>query len=131
MILPRDTERAKAAPGGRRSWSLPASKGSRNMLVSRVARVIAVALLLVFAVPRSAIAAGPAGSKPLASAAASAAPPSHEPEPPPENRLPWKEGPTKVDLGHELDLDLPEPYVFLGMPEAGRVLEKLGNFHNE
>jgi uncharacterized membrane-anchored protein len=101
------------------------------MLVSRVARVIAVALLLVFAVPRSAIAAGPAGSKPLASAAASAAPPSHEPEPPPENRLPWKEGPTKVDLGHELDLDLPEPYVFLGMPEAGRVLEKLGNFHNE
>jgi uncharacterized membrane-anchored protein len=101
------------------------------MLVSRVARVIAVALLLVLAVPPSAIAAGPAGSKPLASAAASAAPPSHEPEPPPENRLPWKEGPIKVDLGHELDLDLPEPYVFLGMPEAGRVLEKLGNFHNE
>lgn len=98
------------------------------MLVHRVARVIAVALLLVFAIAPSALAAG---SSPPASAAASAAPPSHDPEPPPENRLPWKEGPTRIDLGHELDLDLPEPYVFLGMPDAGRLLEKLGNFHNE
>jgi uncharacterized membrane-anchored protein len=103
------------------------------MLVARLARVIAVALLLAFAGSSTARAAGPAGSKPsaAASSAASDAPPSYAPEPPPEARIPWKEGPIKVDLGHDLDLDLPEPYVFLGMPDAGRLLEKLGNFHNE
>lgn len=98
------------------------------MLVARLARVIAVALLVAFATSSPASAAG---SAPSASAAASAAPPSYALEPPPEKRVPWQEGPTKVDLGHDLDLDLPEPYVFLGMPDAGRLLEKLGNFHNE
>lgn len=105
------------------------------MLVARLARVIAVAVLLVLAASPPAKAAGGAGSKPVASApaasaAASAAPPAST-EVAPEARLPWKHGPTKVDLGHELDLDLPEPYVFLGMPEAGRLMEKLGNLHNE
>lgn len=129
--MPRDTERAKWAPGAAAGVVLARLERSRNMLVARLARVIAVALLLVFAVSPSARAAGPAESKPLASAAASAAPPSRELEAPAENRFAWKEGPTRIDLGHELDLDLPEPYVFLGMPDAGRLLEKLGNFHHE
>lgn len=106
------------------------------MLLARFARVIAVALLLILATSPSAKAAGGSGSKPVAvasasaSAASSAAPPVTD-EVAPENRLPWKQGPTKIDLGHDLDLDLPEPYVFLGMPEAGRLMEKLGNLHNE
>jgi len=43
----------------------------------------------------------------------------------------WKPGPQKIDLGHELALDLPEAYVFLGMPEASKLMEKNGSFHNE
>jgi uncharacterized membrane-anchored protein len=107
-------------------------EGFRNMLIARLARVIAVALLVIVAASPPAKAAGGSGSKPVASAsaAASAAPPASA-EVAPEARLPWKQGPTKIDLGHELDLDLPEPYVFLGMPEAGRLMEKLGNLHNE
>jgi uncharacterized membrane-anchored protein len=45
--------------------------------------------------------------------------------------IPWQPGPTNVSLGHDVDLNLPEPYVFLGMPEASKLMEKLGNFHNE
>jgi uncharacterized membrane-anchored protein len=100
------------------------------MLIARLARVIAAVLLLVLLVSPSARAAGAQGSKPVASAAASAMPPA-EVASAPENQLPWKQGPSKIDLGHDLDLDLPEPYVFLGMPDAARVMEKLGNLHNE
>lgn len=45
--------------------------------------------------------------------------------------LPWKIGPQPLDLGHGVSLALPEGYRFLGQPEAGRVMEKMGNLHNE
>jgi uncharacterized membrane-anchored protein len=51
-----------------------------------------------------------------------------EPSGPP---LPWKAGPTALDLPHEVKVDLPDGYQFLGMPEAGQVLERMGNLHNE
>jgi len=64
-----------------------------------------------------------AGGKPPAPA------PSAAPAPPP-SEFQWTAGPTKVNLGHELDLTLPEEYLFLGMPQADKLLQKLGSFHN-
>jgi uncharacterized membrane-anchored protein len=93
---------------------------------------IALALVLFALVSPSTALAGPPAKKaaPVASASASAsAAPEEQPAPKPE--FMWREGPMKVDLGHDLDIDLPEGYGFLGMPEAKRLMEKLGNFHNE
>jgi uncharacterized membrane-anchored protein len=45
--------------------------------------------------------------------------------------LPWKLGPAAIDLGHDVKLDVPQGYQFLGQPEAGKQLEKMGNLHNE
>jgi uncharacterized membrane-anchored protein len=44
---------------------------------------------------------------------------------------PWKPGPAKIELGHELTLDLPGSDIFLGMPDAAKLLEKNGSFRNE
>jgi uncharacterized membrane-anchored protein len=46
-------------------------------------------------------------------------------------QLPWQAGPRSLDLGHEIELDLPASYSFLAQPEAGKLLEKMGNLHNE
>ncbi|HEX2870651.1 MAG TPA: DUF2167 domain-containing protein [Polyangiaceae bacterium] len=46
-------------------------------------------------------------------------------------RLPWQPGPKPLDLGHGIKLDLPEGFAFLGKPEAGQLMEKMGNLHNE
>jgi uncharacterized membrane-anchored protein len=62
-----------------------------------------------------------------APAAPSAGQESAEQGPP----LPWRVGPAPVELGHGVRLDLPAGYQFLGMPEAGQQLEKMGNLHNE
>ncbi len=45
--------------------------------------------------------------------------------------LPWQMGPAALTLEHEVKLDLPAGYQFLAQPDAGRVMEKLGNLHNE
>jgi uncharacterized membrane-anchored protein len=45
--------------------------------------------------------------------------------------LPWKLGPTKIDLGHDLALDLKPEHRFLPPTEARAVLEKMGSFHND
>lgn len=75
----------------------------------------------------------------LSSAPASAHPdPSDPPAAPapegsaaPREELPWKHGPLALELGHEVKLALPAGYQFLGEPDAGRILEKMGNLHNE
>jgi len=96
------------------------------MLVSRLALLLA---LLTLSIPSIAL-AGP--KKPTPAATASAAATSAPAEPPATKpELAWREGPVKVDLGHELDLDLPGTYGFLGMPDAKKLMEKLGNFHND
>lgn len=101
----------------------------------RFVRALALIVLLVtLGVPEAARAAPPtAGARgaPAPADTASDAPAAEEPEEAPVNGLHLQPGPTKIDLGHELELDLPEAYVFLGMPEAGKLLEKLGNLHNE
>ena len=43
----------------------------------------------------------------------------------------WQEGPKKIELGHDIQIDLPEHYIFLGMPDADRLMRKLGNFYND
>jgi uncharacterized membrane-anchored protein len=45
--------------------------------------------------------------------------------------LPWKPGPAQIELGHQLSLALPEGDLFLAQPEAGQLLAKNGNLHNE
>jgi uncharacterized membrane-anchored protein len=86
--------------------------------------------LLALAFPARALAAPPA-KKPAPAATAAPAAADLADAPPPKPEFAWKEGPAKIDLGHELDLDLPEPYGYLGMPDAKKLMEKLGNFHNE
>lgn len=43
----------------------------------------------------------------------------------------WKSGPTPLSLPHGVEVQLPEGYRFLGMPEAGDLMKKLGNLYNE
>lgn len=75
--------------------------------------------------PKGAPSAAPAASSAPAPADSAAADPSGEPQ------LPWKAGPMPLELGHDLSLELPTGYVFLGMPDAAKLLEKNGSFHNE
>ncbi|WP_375769410.1 DUF2167 domain-containing protein [Archangium gephyra] len=51
-----------------------------------------------------------------------------EPEPVAFN---WQPGPQKVELGHELTLDLPAEHVFLAKAEAMKLLEMNGSFYND
>jgi uncharacterized membrane-anchored protein len=74
-----------------------------------------------------------------AQAAAPEAPPkttATESPPPPDPEMAAmlakvKPGPAKLTLGHDVTVDLPAGFSFLGMPEAGKALEKSGVFHNE
>jgi uncharacterized membrane-anchored protein len=43
----------------------------------------------------------------------------------------WQPGPRKVELGHELTLDLPAEHVFLEKAEAAKLLEMNGSFYND
>ena len=45
--------------------------------------------------------------------------------------LPWQEGPKTIAIGQGVKLALPEARRFLGQPDAGRLMEKFGNLHNE
>ena len=62
----------------------------------------------------------------LAIAPASSPPPAAAEQP-----MHWQPGPKKIDLGYDLSLELPAAHVFLGMPDASRLLEANGAFHNE
>lgn len=45
--------------------------------------------------------------------------------------LPWKIGPAPLSLPHDVRIELPAGYQFLAQPEAGQLMEKMGNLHNE
>ncbi|MGO8996898.1 MAG: DUF2167 domain-containing protein [Polyangiaceae bacterium] len=72
--------------------------------------------------PTSAATSSAMSSSPASSDTAAA-----DAEPP----LPWKEGPQVIDLGHGATMALPEGRRFLGMPEAAKVMKKLGNLNTE
>jgi uncharacterized membrane-anchored protein len=74
------------------------------------------------------------GAKAPAPAASAAASPSEDApsdDQPSEPRLPWQVGPSKIDLGHDLSLDLKAEHRFLPSKEAAKVLEQMGSFHND
>lgn len=106
------------------------------MLIIRLAR--SLALVFAFLTVTAIAAAGPqrkSGKPPPAASAspvatAAAAPADDAPAPAPQG-LPWKMGPAQIDLGHDLTVDMSDAYVFLGMPEAGKLMESVGVFHNE
>jgi uncharacterized membrane-anchored protein len=49
----------------------------------------------------------------------------------PPLHLNWKSGPQTFDLGHDLSLVLPEGDAFVDGPDASKLLERNGGFHNE
>jgi uncharacterized membrane-anchored protein len=49
----------------------------------------------------------------------------------PDAPLPWREGPSAISLGHQIELALPDGYQFLGLPHAETVMTQLGNLYNE
>lgn len=53
------------------------------------------------------------------------------PPPAPEPQFHWKQGPQPIELGHQIRMDLPAHYIFLGMPEADTLLKRFGGLHNE
>lgn len=65
-----------------------------------------------------------------AEAPAKAAAPDGAEAPATGPRLPWQPGPKPLDLGHGIKLDLPEGFLFLAQPEAGKLMEQMGNFNN-
>jgi uncharacterized membrane-anchored protein len=81
---------------------------------------VMVALLAATAVSKP---GDPAGAPPAGAATGAPA------EPAPE----WKpiEGPAKVELGHDLQLALPEGFLYLDPPQAKKLMEKNGNFWND
>ncbi len=108
------------------------------MLTIRLAR--SLALLLTILTIAATAAAGPprkagkpvpaATAAPTAAATAAAAPTDDAP-PPAQQGPRWKPGPAQIDLGHDLTVDMPDAYIFLPMPDAGKLMESVGTFHNE
>jgi len=45
--------------------------------------------------------------------------------------LPWQLGPAALSLEHGIKLDLPAGYQFVGQPQAGVVMQKMGNLYND
>jgi uncharacterized membrane-anchored protein len=65
-------------------------------------------------------------------AADSAAPAEAPPEPGASGgEIPWQPGPKPIDLGHGAKLDLPDSHAFLAQPDAGKLMEKMGNLYND
>jgi uncharacterized membrane-anchored protein len=67
----------------------------------------------------------------LLSSLAFAGPPPSAPPSATETPYNWQLGPKPLSLGHEVQLQLPAGYVFLGMPDADRFLKKNGSFDNQ
>ncbi|HVH46768.1 MAG TPA: DUF2167 domain-containing protein [Labilithrix sp.] len=86
-----------------------------------------VGILLFFS--RPALASDPAD--PTSDPASSSGDADEGAPPDPVANLPWKSGPAPLDLGHGVTVALPAGYRFLGQPDAGRLMTKLGNLHNE
>ncbi len=69
--------------------------------------------------------AAPSASSDAVAPDAAAAPPEAS------EALPFQPGPRALDLGHGIKLDLPESHAYLAQPDAGKLMEKMGNLHNE
>lgn len=96
--------------------------------MAKLVRAIGVACAFTLGSVTAAYAA-PADKDTAAAAPAGSAEAPAEAEAGPQ--LPWQEGPKPIDLGHGVKLDLPETHAFLGMPQAGELMKKMGNLYNE
>jgi len=102
-----------------------------NRLARSFSLVLAFLTLTALAAAAPQRKAGKAQPVPTALPAATAsAAPADEPAATAEGPH-WKPGPAPIDLGHDLSVEMPEPYIFLAMPEAGKLLESFGTLHNE
>jgi len=81
---------------------------------------------LALAVPALRVAAAPPAPTPSDEAQANTQGEADSPE-----TLPWKPGPAALEIGHGVQLQLPADYQFLGQPEAGQLMTKLGNLYND
>jgi uncharacterized membrane-anchored protein len=88
-----------------------------------LARVLGLTSMLLLSAPRASFAAAP---EPSAAAASTEAPPEVGAE-----AIPFQPGPKTIELGHGLKLDLPESHAYLAQPDAGKLMEKMGNLHND
>jgi uncharacterized membrane-anchored protein len=100
--------------------------------IKRALTTLALACL-VLATPLALAAPEKARSTQGAPAAASAEAATPEPAvgAEPATPSPWRQGPTQVDLGHDIDLALTERHAFLPKEQANKVLEANGSFHND
>jgi len=48
-----------------------------------------------------------------------------------QERIPWEAGPRHLTLGHDLTLELPEGFLSLPQEPARKLMERMGNLHNE
>lgn len=88
---------------------------------SMVARIACMSVLLFSA---------RAGAQAEENQAEAAEPAAAEPAQP-EQTLPWQQGPKHLELGNGVAFELPAEYDFLAMPEAGKLMESMGNLYNE
>jgi len=95
--------------------------------MGRLLAAIAASLVVAWA---PVVRAAPAQGSGAASSSEPAAAPAPSSDAPP-TPLHWLGGPRTIDLGHDITLDLPERHAFLAGPEAAKLLEKNGSFHNE
>ena len=98
--------------------------------MAKLVRAFGVAVALgLGAVPAN---AAPAGDEPAAAPTpATDAAPADSATATPGEQLPWQPGPKPIDLGHGVKLDLPDGYAYLGQPDASKLMEKMGNLHND
>lgn len=82
---------------------------------------LVLALLCVLSPASARAQAAAASAAPAAAGSAQAEGPGPE----------WQPGPRKVDLGHELNIDLPAGFVYLPPADSKKLLEKNGSFHND
>src|SRR5688572_19799806 len=97
-------------------------------MASSIVHRVQIAVVLLASVLPCRAALADAVEEPKAAAAAA------EGEAAPEGqgqRLPWQAGPRSIDLGHQIQLALPSGYSYLAQPEAGALMEKMGNLYND
>lgn len=96
--------------------------------MAKLVRVLGVtcALVLSSVGPVQAQAADPAASAAVGDAAPADSAPGE-----PQSNIPWQPGPKAIDLGHGAKLDLPDSHAFLAQPDAGKLMEKMGNLYND
>lgn len=90
-------------------------------LSGTLCRIIPVLWVVSFALLATGTRAAPEPAEPATSA--SAAPPAPE--------FAWEKGPAQIELGHDLTLALPADRAYLPDEKARKLLEKMGNFHND